>query len=51
MCRWKIHEVVMLSVGSEHTALLQMIKDGKLDIDINSFLQNVVMADLNLSGK
>ena len=41
----------MLAVGSEHTALLRMVKNGKLSIDMNMFLQNVVMADLNLTGK
>lgn len=41
----------MLAVGSEHTALLKMIKNGKLTINLQSFLSNVVMADLNMAGK
>jgi hypothetical protein len=44
---WKIHEASMLALGSAQEVIESQIKAGKVQFDIGSFLQNVVLADLN----
>lgn len=41
----------MLSLGSIKKLVVEGIKQNTLQFDINSFLQNVVVPDLNRSGK
>ena len=49
--RWKIHESIMLAVGSVRTLIVESIEENKIQLDLNGFLTNVVLADLNMSGK
>lgn len=44
---WKLHEASMLALGSAQEVIESQIKAGKVQFDIGSFLQNVVLADLN----
>lgn len=48
--RWKIHEAVMLSMGSIKAMVLEMLEEGEMHFDITGFL-SVVLADLNKCGK
>ena len=49
---WKIHEAVMLSLGSAQEVIeAQCIKSGNVKFDLAGFLQNVVMADIPSPGK
>lgn len=49
--RWKIHEATMLGVGSLSKMLMEHVAGNKLALDINTFLQNVVLVDLNQNGE
>ena len=49
---WKIHEAVMLSLGSAQEVIeAQCIKSGNVKFDLAGFLQNVVMADIPSPGR
>jgi hypothetical protein len=41
----------MLGVGSLSKMLMEHVIGNKLPLDINTFLQNVVLVDLNQNGK
>ena len=45
--RWKTHEAVMYSLGSVKKLVLEGTESGKMQFDLNGFLQNVVLQDLN----
>jgi hypothetical protein len=46
---WKIHESVMLALGSIRTLIIDKVKENKIQFDIPGFLSSVVLQDLNLS--
>lgn len=41
----------MLGIGSVKSEIIHCLQDGKVQFDINGFLQSVVLADLSNSGK
>ena len=41
----------MFAIGSVRTLLIESIEENKIELDMNGFLTNVVLADLNMSGK
>lgn len=43
---WKIHESCMLAVGSVKSLIIDKVSKGKVVFDTQSFLSNVVLADL-----
>ncbi|XP_064632245.1 importin-9-like [Lineus longissimus] len=45
---WKIHESVLLAMGSVKTLLLDAISSGKLQFDVPKFLTVVVLNDMSL---
>ncbi|ESO88896.1 hypothetical protein LOTGIDRAFT_219052 [Lottia gigantea] len=45
---WKLHESCMLAIGSVKSLVIQFIQENKIQFDIDSFLQSVVLGDLNL---
>ena len=49
--RWKIHEACMLALGSVKSIITDSVKNGRIPFDMHGFLTNVVLADLNLSGR
>ena len=49
--RWKVHESALLGIGSLSKLILEHVSTNKLPLDINTFLQNVVMVDLNQNGE
>jgi hypothetical protein len=40
----------MLGIGSLSKMLIEHVTSNKLSLDINTFLQNVVLVDLNQNG-
>lgn len=50
ICRWKVHEACMLSLGSVKTIITENVKNGRVQFDMHGFLANVILADLNLPG-
>ena len=40
----------MFSVGSIRTLIIDSVESNKIQLDLNGFLQNVVLNDLNSSG-
>lgn len=44
---WKIHEAVMLAIGSLSKMVMSQLNGEKLPFDIDAFLQNIVLANLN----
>ncbi|XP_064607438.1 importin-9-like [Liolophura sinensis] len=46
---WKLHESCMLAIGSVKSEIVHCLQDGKIQFDINGFLQSVVLADLSNS--
>ena len=46
-----MHESIMLAVGSVRTLIVESIEENKVQLDLNGFLTNVVLADLNMSGE
>ncbi len=48
---WKIHEAVMLSLGSCQEVIESHIKAGSVKFDLGMFLENVVMANIASPGK
>jgi len=44
---WKIHEAVMLALGSVRDSMREAIDKGKVNFDFSNFLNNVVLADMN----
>ncbi|XP_022099879.1 importin-9-like [Acanthaster planci] len=44
---WKIHESCMLSLGSIQSLIIDKTSSGKLTFDMNWFLTNIVLGDLN----
>ena len=49
--RWKVHESTLLGIGSLSKLILDHVSTNKLPLDINTFLQNVVLVDLNQNGE
>ena len=49
--RWKIHEASMLCLGSVRQLIIDSVQDNKLQFDIDGYLQNVVLNDLNQNGE
>ena len=49
--RWKIHESVLLAMGSVKTLLLDSVSNGKLQFDVPKFLQVVVLNDMSIQGR
>jgi len=49
--RWKVHESTLLGIGSLSKLILEHVSTHKLPLDINTFLQNVVLVDLNQNGE
>ena len=49
--RWKVHESTLLGIGSLSKLILDHVCTHKLPLDINTFLQNVVLVDLNQNGE
>lgn len=49
--RWKVHESTLLGIGSLSKLILDHVSTHKLPLDINTFLQNVVLVDLNQNGE
>ena len=49
--RWKIHEAVMLSLGSIKKLIVEDQAKGTCPFDLHLFLQNVVLNHLNENGK
>ncbi|KAK6177118.1 hypothetical protein SNE40_015285 [Patella caerulea] len=47
---WKLHESCMLAIGSVKSMIIQSIQESKVQFDIDSFLQSVVLADLNIAA-
>ena len=41
----------MMALGSIRTLVIDFIQDGKMQFDLNGFLQNVVLANLNENGE
>lgn len=46
-----MHESALLGIGSLSKLILDHISVNKLPLDINTFLQNVVLVDLNQNGE
>jgi len=46
-----VHESTLLGIGSLSKLILDHISTNKLPLDINTFLQNVVLVDLNQNGE
>uniref|UniRef100_T1IP27 Importin N-terminal domain-containing protein n=1 Tax=Strigamia maritima TaxID=126957 RepID=T1IP27_STRMM len=46
---WKIHEACMLALGSIKSFVISQLQEGKAHFDVNSFLQSVILPDLNSS--
>jgi len=46
---WKVHESVMLSVGSVQSMICKSSANNNANFDLNGFLTSVVLSDLNLS--
>ncbi|XP_071784308.1 importin-9-like [Asterias amurensis] len=44
---WKVHESCMLALGSIKSLIIDRTASGKLTFDMNSFLTNIVLSDLN----
>merc|ERR1719305_1176954 len=44
---WKLHEAVMLALGSAQDVIEEQISARKVNFDIGNFLTGVVLADLN----
>ena len=49
--RWKVHEACMLCMGSVRNLVIDTVKSGKVQFDILAFLESVVLADMNVTGK
>jgi hypothetical protein len=49
-CRWKVHEVCLLALGSVKNIITENVKNGRIQFDMHGFLANVILADLNLAG-
>jgi len=49
--RWKVHESALLGVGILSKLIIDHVAMNKLPLDINTFLQNVVLVDLNQNGE
>lgn len=48
---WKTHEACMNTVSTVQDLIIEKLEMGnKLDFDLNGFLQNVVVVDMNNSG-
>ncbi|XP_013378679.1 importin-9 isoform X1 [Lingula anatina] len=45
---WKLHESVMLTMGSIRSLVLDVINSGQCQFDIVGFLESVILGDLNL---
>ncbi|XP_013378770.1 importin-9 isoform X2 [Lingula anatina] len=45
---WKLHESVMLTMGSIRSLVLDVINSGQCQFDIIGFLESVILGDLNL---
>lgn len=41
----------MLALGTVRDLVVDMVKEGKVQFDVSTFLQSVVLTDMNLSGK
>ena len=41
----------MLGLGSVRTLMMDAQSSNKIQFDLNGFLQNIVLADLNQNGK
>ena len=48
--RWKIHESCMLAMGCVKSLIIDKVSNGKVSIDMTSFLAQVVLEDLRESG-
>lgn len=48
---WKLHEASILAFGLVREIIVEKQQAGELRFDIVAFLENVVLADLNNSGK
>ncbi|KAL3853056.1 hypothetical protein ACJMK2_016638 [Sinanodonta woodiana] len=46
---WKVHESCMLAMGSARDLLLDAIKAGKVQFNIQGFLETIVLSDMNLT--
>ena len=46
--RWKIHESCMLAMGCIKALIIDKVSNGKVSIDMTSFLTQVVLADLHI---
>jgi len=51
VARWKVHESTLLGIGSLSKLIVDDVSTNKLPLDINTFLQNVVLVDLNQNGE
>jgi len=49
-CRWKVHESCLLALGSVSKLFVEHLERKKCPLDINAFLEETVLADLNLNG-
>lgn len=47
---WKLHEACMLALGSVKDAVIDAVRSGKVQFDMDGFLTNVVLADLSSSA-
>ncbi|KAI1893099.1 hypothetical protein AGOR_G00140410 [Albula goreensis] len=45
---WKVHEACMLALGSVKSIITENVKNGRIQFDMQGFLANVILADLNL---
>ena len=46
-----MHESTLLGIGSLSKLILDHVSTNKLPLDINTFLQTVVLVDLNQNGE
>ena len=48
---WRRHEAVMLGLGSLKKLVLEGVASGSIQLNVDTFLENVVLNDLNQNGK
>ena len=46
-----MHEACMLCMGSVRNLVIETVKSGSVQFDVSGFLESVVLADMNATGK